>query len=147
MTDTPRETPADAISDERKVEIFRTMARAWQAQDFRTCADLFAPEGVLHSVMLEPVVGRETIYNRISKLGGPNKRVTLDIHRIGVIGGALFVERTDEIVIGAQRGSCPAVGVLEFQGDKIIRWRDYYDRAQLERAAGHAPAAPTTAAP
>lgn len=147
MNDTSPVTHGESISAERKIEIFRTMAQAWQAQDFRTCADLFAPEGALHSVMLEPVVGRETIYNRISKLGGPGKRVTLNIHRIGVLGDALFVERTDEIVIGEHRGSCPAVGVLEFQGDKIIRWRDYYDRAQLERAAGHAPAAPAKAAP
>lgn len=125
------------ISDQHKAEIFRTMARAWQEQDWRTCADLFAPDGVLHSVMLEPVVGRETIYARISKLGGANKRVTLHIHRIGAIDGALVVERTDEIVIDGHRGSCPAVGVLEFDGDKIARWRDYYDRATLERAAGH----------
>lgn len=138
---------SENISDERKIEIFHTMARAWQAQDFRTCADLFAPEGVLHSVMLEPVVGRETIYNRISKLAGANKRVTLNIHRIGVIGDALFVERTDEIVINGHQGNCPAVGVLQFEGDKITLWRDYYDRAQLERAAGHAPAAAAATAP
>ena len=134
------------ISDERKAEIFREMAQAWHEQAWRTCADLFAPDGVLHSVMLEPVVGRETIYNRISKLGGAHKQVTLHIHRIGTIGDALVVERTDEIVIDGRRGTCPAVGVLEFEGDKIARWRDYYDRAMLERAAGHAPAAPAPAA-
>lgn len=126
------------IDDEHKIEVFRRMARAWHEQDWRTCADLFAPDGVLHSVMLEPVVGRELIHDRISKLGGAHKSVTLNIHRIGVIAGALVVERTDEIVIDGRRGECPAVGVLEFAGDKIKRWRDYYDRAQLGRAAGHA---------
>jgi limonene-1,2-epoxide hydrolase len=122
---------------QRQIEVFRTMARAWHEQQWRTCADQFAPDGVLHSVMLEPVVGREAIYDRISKLGGSHKRVTLHIHRIGVVGGALFVERTDEIVIDGKRGECPAVGVLEFEGDRIARWRDYYDRNQLARAAGH----------
>lgn len=134
--------PMTAMNDDqRKMDLFRTMARAWHEQDWETCADLFAVDGVLHSRMLEPVVSRQAIYDRISKLGGEHKRVTLHIHRMGVIGGVLFVERTDEIVLPGHRGECPAVGVIEFEGDKIKRWSDYYDRAQLERAAGHAPRA------
>ncbi|MGE4243800.1 SgcJ/EcaC family oxidoreductase [Ramlibacter sp.] len=126
------------MTDDDKIAIFRRMAQAWQDQDFRTCADLFAPDGVLHSVMLDPVVGREAIYDRISKLAAPNKKVTLHIHRIGVIGDALFTERTDEIVIDGRSGESPVVGVLTFEGGKIKLWREYYDRAQLMRAAGHA---------
>lgn len=127
----------DMISDERKIEIFRTMASAWQAQDWDTCAGLFAPDGVLHSVMLEPVVGRETIRARIGKLGGAHKHVTLDIRRIGVVDGVLFVQRVDRIVIDGRAGECPAVAVVEFSGDRIARWSDYYDRSQLARAAGY----------
>jgi limonene-1,2-epoxide hydrolase len=126
------------LSDEQKIAVFRRMAQAWQDQDWPACADLFAPDGVLHSVMLEPVVGRQAIYDRISKLGGANKKVTLHIHRIGVIDGALFCERTDEIVKDGRRGESPVVGVIEFEGDRIRLWREYYDRAQLARAAGYA---------
>lgn len=125
-------------SDARKMEVFRTMAQAWHDQDWQTCANLFAPGGVLHSVMLEPVVGRQAIYERISKLGNADKEVTLHIERMGVLDGALVVQRVDEVIIGGRRGSCPAVGVIEFEGDLIARWRDYYDRNMLMRAAGHA---------
>jgi limonene-1,2-epoxide hydrolase len=127
----------NTVDDQAKVAVFREMARAWQAQEWRTCADLFTQDGVLHSVMLDPVVGRETIYNRICKLSAPNKSVRLHIHRIGMVGDALFVERTDEIVIDGRRGESPVVGVLTFEGDKIKLWREYYDRAQLGRAAGY----------
>ena len=133
MTGMNQNTPTEA----RQIEIFRRMAQAWHEQDWRTCADLFAPEGVLHSVMLDPIEGRETIFRHISRLSGANKKVTLDIHRIGVMGGALFVERTDVIVIDGKRGTCPVVGVLEFEGDHIRSWRDYYDRGMLARAAGY----------
>ena len=126
----------DTVSDERKIEVFRTMARAWHEQDWDTCASLFAPDGVLHSVMLPPVVGRDTIHARISRLGSPHKKVTLNIQRIGVVDGVLFVQRVDEIVIDGRRGECPSVAVVEFAGDKIARWSDYYDRNQLARAAG-----------
>lgn len=131
-------------SDARKMEVFRTMAQAWHDQDWATCAGLFAPEGVLHSVMLAPVVSRKAIFDRISKLGGPHKQVTLKIERMGVIEGALVVQRADEIVLNGRRGVCPAVGVLEFEDGLIVRWRDYYDRGMLEhatgRGAGQAPA-------
>lgn len=130
---------SSSISDERKIEIFRTMARAWHEQDWDTCASLFAPEGVLHSVMLQPIVGRDTIHQRISKLGAANKKVTLNIQRIGVLDGVLIVQRVDEIVIDGKRGECPAMSVVEFEGDKIARWLDYYDRATLARAAQYTP--------
>lgn len=129
----------EPASDSRKIEVFRRMAQAWHDQDWRVCADLFAPEGVLHSVMLQPIVGRQAIFDRISKLGGAHKKVTLKIGRIGVIDGALVVVRTDEIVINGQRGECPVVGVVEFSGELIARWSDYYDRSQLARAAQYTP--------
>ena len=78
--------------DQKKMAVFRTMARAWHEQDWDTCASLFAPDGVLHSKMLAPIEGRDTIHARISKLGGDHKRVTLHIHRMGVIDGVLFVD-------------------------------------------------------
>ncbi len=134
-------TTTTTPSDAQKMETFREMARAWQAQDWERVAGLFAPDGVLHSVMLEPVVGRQAIYDRIVKLSGPHKRVTLHIHRMGVIDGALFVERTDEIVVNGRQGLSPVVGVVEFAGEHIALWREYYDRAQLARAAGYAEAA------
>lgn len=126
-------------SEERQVEVFRAMAEAWHAQDWDTCASLFAEDGVLHSVMLPPIVGRQAIHERIRKLGAPNKKVTLNIQRIGTMGGALFVQRVDEIVIDGRRGECPVVGVIEFRGDRIARWSDYYDRATLARAASYTP--------
>jgi len=130
-------TSAAATSEAAKIAMFRRMAQAWHDQDWDTCASLFAPDGVLHSVMLEPVVGRDTIHARISKLGAANKKVTLNIHRIGVVGEVLFVERTDEIVIDGRHGACPAVAVVEFRDGLIAKWSDYYDRATLARAAGY----------
>lgn len=126
-----------ADAEARQIRTFHRMARAWTEQDWRTCADLFTPDGVLHSVMLAPIEGREAIFRHVNRLTGANKRVTLDIHRIGIMGGALFVERTDVIEIDGRRGTCPVVGVLEFEGDHIRRWVDYYDRAMLARAAGY----------
>lgn len=124
------------LKDEEKAAVFRRMAEHWQNKEWRQCADLFTPGGVLHSVMKEPIVGREAFYARMMHLATPNKSVRLHIHRIGVIDGALIVERTDEVIVDGVSRSVPVMAVLEFDGNLISLWRDYYDRGQLMWAQG-----------
>ena len=123
------------LNDSEKIEVFKKMAAAWEAKDWRTCADLMAPNGTLHSMMLEPLTGRDVLYRRFVELSRPNKEVKLHLHHIGVIDGRVFVERTDEIIIDGESRSAPMVGVLEFEGEHISLWREYFDRAQLLHAA------------
>ena len=119
------------LKDEEKVAVFRQMAVHWQDKNWRKCADLFSENGVLHSVMKDPIVGREAFYERMMQLATPNKSVRLHIHRIGVIDGAVFHEREDEVIIDGVGLRVPVVGVIEFDGPLISLWRDYYDRGQL----------------
>ena len=127
---------AEPLTDEQKIAVGREMAQAWRALDWRKVADMFTPDGVLHSMMVEPIVGREAIYKRVSGLGDGLEQITLNIHHMGVIDGVLYMERTDEFVIRGKAGSAPVVGVLEFDGPQIRIWREYYDRAHLLRAMG-----------
>lgn len=124
------------LSDAEKVAKGREMAEAWRRMDWRKVADMFAPDGVLHSMMVEPVVGREAVFKRVSGLGDGLESITLNIRHMGVVDGALFMERTDEFVIRGRPGSAPVVGVLEFDGPLIKVWREYYDRAHLLKAMG-----------
>jgi limonene-1,2-epoxide hydrolase len=126
-----------ALSDERKIALGRQMADAWRRLDWRRVADMFAPDGVLHSMMVEPIVGREAVFKRVSGLGEGLESITLNLHHIGVVDGLLYMERTDEFVIRGRPGSAPVVGVLEFDDAGLIKvWREYYDRAHLLKAMG-----------
>lgn len=127
---------AATLSDEQKIAKGREMAEAWRAMDWRKVADMFTPDGVLHSMMVEPVVGREAVYKRVSGLADGLERIVLDIHHIGVIDGVLYIERTDRFTIRGKDGSAPVMGVLEFDGPLIKTWREYYDRAHLLKAMG-----------
>ncbi len=124
------------LTDEQKVAAGREMAEAWRALDWRKVADMFMPDGVLHSMMVDPVVGREAVYKRVSGLGVGLESITLNIRHMGVIDGILYMERVDELVIRGKFGSAPVVGVLEFEGPLIKVWREYYDRAHLLKAMG-----------
>ena len=123
-----------ARDDQMKIDTFMTMKEGWEQKDWRKCADLMAEDGILHSVMLEPCTGRENFYERVRKSEKPNKSVTLHIRSIGVAGGTLFVERSDEIVVDGVSRFVPTMGVLEFKDGKISHWREYYDRATLLNA-------------
>ena len=130
------ERMASSLSDEQKIALFRQMIDAWQKQEWRKVADLFTPDGILHSMMIEPVRGREALYKRFMGFSNPNKKVTLQVRRMGVVDGALLVERVDEIVLDGVTRSAPVVGVLEFEGAMISEWREYYDRVELLCAQG-----------
>jgi len=125
-----------SLSDEQKVAVGRDMAAAWKAMDWRKVADMFTPDGVLHSMMVQPIIGREAVYKRVSGLGDGLESITLNIGHMGVIDGVLYMERTDDFVIRGRAGSAPVVGALEFDGPLISVWREYYDRAHLLRNMG-----------
>jgi limonene-1,2-epoxide hydrolase len=127
---------AASLTDEQKIAAGREMAAAWKAIDWRKVADMFTPDGVLHSMMVEPIVGREAIYKRVSGLGDGLDSITLKISHMGVIDGILYMERVDEFVIRGRAGSAPVMGVLEFEGPLIKAWREYYDRAHLLKNMG-----------
>ena len=125
-----------SAADGRKLALFQEMAQAWTDLDWRKVADLFAPEGVLHSMMVEPVVGRDAIHRRIAAMSQGLESIRLNVAHAGVIDGLVYIERVDEFVFRGKPGSVPVVGVLEYEGDKIKVWREYYDRAHLLHALG-----------
>lgn len=128
---------AAADTDQTKLAVAREMIAAWKAADWRKVGDLFAEKGVLRSMMIEPVTGREAIYQRIAALGkGAPGGVVLDVAHMGVIDGLVFIERTDRFVYNGKPGSVPVVGVLDIRDGKVQEWREYYDRAELLRAMG-----------
>lgn len=140
-------TPANKESamTDPKIAVVEKMIDAWNRRDWKLVGDLFAEDGVLHSMMIEPVKGRPAIAERINGLGAGIESITLHIHNIGRIGDVVVIERTDEFVYKGHKGKVPVVGILEVEGDHVKVWREYYDRAELLREMGigsdfHAPA-------
>ena len=125
-----------SMQQDQKVAVVQEMITAWNEQQWNKIGDLFTEDGILHSMMLDPVVGREAIRARIVALGEGIEDITLHIHNIGRIGDVVVIERTDEFTYKGHKGKVPVVGVLEVEGDKVSVWREYYDRAELIEAMG-----------
>ena len=71
------------MTDEEKPHVVRRMVDAWNATDREGIVSLFAPDGVLHSVMQEPLRGREAIRERLGLLAEGLIRLDLRIHAMG----------------------------------------------------------------
>ena len=122
--------------DAAKLAVVKQMFDAWHALDWPRVYELFAEDGVLHSMMDEPVVGRAAIRERLGRLAPGISRIDLQVRTMGVIDGRVIVERVDDFVYNGHRGKVPVVGVLEVENGKVKVWREYYDRAQLLREMG-----------
>ena len=123
-------------SDEEKVAVVRDILDSWSAQDWARVESLFAPDGVLHSVMSTPVVGREAFAERLRVLARGLERIQLHVKAIGVIDGRVFVERVDDFDVNGSHGEVPVVGVLRVEDGLVTEWLEYYDRATLLRGMG-----------
>lgn len=128
--------PCSADSDKEKLAAVEGMIQAWNARDWERVYALFAPDGVLHSMMLPPIVGREAIKKRLGALATDISRIELKVRHLGVINGVVFVERVDDFVYRGKHGAVPVVGVIEVENGLVKAWREYYDRAQLLEAMG-----------
>jgi limonene-1,2-epoxide hydrolase len=126
-------------TDEEKIAVVQDILDSWSAENWERVASLFAPDGVLHSVMSEPVVGREAFAERLRVLAIGLERIQLHIKAIGVIDGRVFVERVDDFDTNGHHGEVPVVGILRVEDGMVTEWLEYYDRASLLRGMGIEP--------
>jgi limonene-1,2-epoxide hydrolase len=116
--------------------VAKAILEAWDIRDFDAVLDLFAEEGVLHSMMIEPIVGKASIAARLSRLGAASHKTRLCVRHIGVIDGQVYVERVDEITLNGKQTDVPVVGVFRIENGLVASWCEYYDRRQLLGAMG-----------
>ena len=123
-------------SAEHNIAVVKKMIAAWEALDADAITDMFTEDGVLHSVMIDPIVGRDAIRPRMAFLVDNATHMRLNVRNWAVTGNTVFIEREDEFTFKGHEGKVPVVGVLVVEGDKIKEWREYYDRAELLEAMG-----------
>ncbi|MGJ9422596.1 nuclear transport factor 2 family protein [Aeromicrobium sp. CF3.5] len=128
-----------SMTDTEKLDLAHEMFAAWDALDWDRVVEMFADDGVLHSVMQEPVVGRDAIAERMAILGSKAERLTLHVKALGVIDGRVFAERVDDFDFDGHHGEVPVVGILRMDGGKVTEWLEYYDRPTLLAGMGVTP--------
>lgn len=126
--------PAWADTDEEKLATAQKMVDAWNRLDWEAVYALFAEDAVMHSMMMEPVVGRENIRARFSRFTPGTERIELQLAHMGIVDDVVMMERVDDFVYNGKHSRVPVAGVLEINNGQVTEWREYYDHHMLAEA-------------
>lgn len=126
--------PAWADTDEEKLATAQKMVDAWNRLDWEAVYALFSPDAVMHSMMMEPVVGRENIRARFTRFTPGLERIELQLAHMGIVDNVVMMERVDDFVYNGKHSRVPVAGVLEINNGYVTEWREYYDHQMLAEA-------------
>lgn len=126
--------PAWADTDEEKLATAQEMIDAWNRLDWEAVYALFSEDAVMHSMMMEPVIGRENIRARFGRFTPGTERIELQIAHMGIVDDVVMMERVDDFVYNGKHSRVPVAGVLEINNGQVTEWREYYDHHQLAEA-------------
>jgi limonene-1,2-epoxide hydrolase len=110
----------------------------WNRRDIDGIIAALAEDIVYRNVPMAPMNGRAEVRAFIT----PNlirvTRIEWIVHNLAVTadGSKVLTERTDNFHFEEQVVSVPVMGVFEFHGELIARWRDYADIGDFVRQMG-----------
>ena len=110
----------------------------WAAADVAKIVDYFTDDVVYHNIPMEPVFGREAVRAFIEQFVGAFGNIDFQIKRQVADGNTVMNERVDVFTINGAEVALPVMGVFEVEDGKISAWRDYFDMAPINAAAGQA---------
>lgn len=113
-------------------QLVRDFCQAWADADFDRVVEFFTPDGVYHNIPVDPMVGHEAIRMMIDGFTAGLKIIEFRIDNMVSKGPMVVTERVDifEKPDGGQV-SLPVLGIFEFEGDRIAKWREYFDLNQF----------------
>ncbi|MCG8442784.1 MAG: nuclear transport factor 2 family protein [Caulobacterales bacterium] len=122
-----------------KIEVLRSVIAAWRdRQDIDAVISHLTEDCVWHysAVTAPPKVGHEGARAFLTAFRERVRNPRWRIFAYAENDDALFIEGVDEFdTPDGNVVQVPYMGVLEFRGDKICRWRDYFDRGVADRGA------------
>ncbi|MAH93864.1 MAG: hypothetical protein CME99_11910 [Hyphomonas sp.] len=125
------ELAVESTLEAESIAVAKDMVAAWNDLDVDRIANLFSEDAVLHSMMIEPIHGRETLREHLGALLKNATRLELQLKTVSATGNTVFLERVDDFDVNGKHGAVPVTGVLVIEGGKVTEWREYYDRNEL----------------
>jgi uncharacterized protein (TIGR02246 family) len=118
---------------ERAVALFDRRRDAWLAEDLDAYLACFTDDVVVQTPGREPVRGMsdyEALVRRSVAALQPN---TFDFHELAVDGDTVLAEWTITLTVRSDGTTIAYRGMssCQLRGDRIARWREYYDPDDL----------------
>lgn len=107
---------------------------AWKRQDLEGVVDRFTEDAVYHNIPMDPIVGKAAIRETLAEWMPSLSGIDFLFDTIVVDGDRLLMERRDVVPGPAGGQDLPIMAIMEFRGDKIAAWREYFDLAMMQQA-------------
>lgn len=105
----------------------------WDRRDVDGIVATFAEDPFYHNVPMDPLTSKQSIREFVEPFLSQTTRVEWQVLFIAEDeNGIVLTERVDIFEFGDKRVSVPIMGTFEFEGDKLKRWRDYFDLGDFE---------------
>ena len=121
------------MTETAKTEMVLSCLRACEVLDAEGMIENFADDAVFWNAPIPPVRGKPQIKKLLAKLFALCTSFEATVHRVASDHSTVFIERTDTIIVRGIRVSAPVAGVVYFENDRIVAWRDYFDLLHLLR--------------
>lgn len=114
--------------------LIETLIEDWKRQDLDPILDRLTDDVEYHYLVGKPpLMGKEIVRKFLTKFGAKQSDIAWRIINHAVNDNKLLVEGMDEYVDDkGQKIQTPYMGIFEFQGDRIHRWRDYLNPEGLD---------------
>jgi limonene-1,2-epoxide hydrolase len=127
-----------------RFKIYQSVIAAWKAKDIAAVLSHMSDDIVWHyaSAISPPLIGKGPARKFMEDFAARIGEVRWRVFDYAEAGDRLFVEGVDEYFgKDGVRVATPYAGVLDFRGDLITGWRDYFDAgvSAAMRAGGKAP--------
>ena len=126
IASTPQEPP---MTD--RFALYDAVIKAWKARDIDAVLGHMSDDIVWHyaAAIEPPLIGKAAARGFMEAFAARIGEVRWRVFDYAVSGDRLFVEGVDEYFAkDGTRVATPYAGVLDFRGDLITGWRDYFDR-------------------
>jgi limonene-1,2-epoxide hydrolase len=122
-------------STSTEAQVVETFLAALARLDVEAVGELLDPDVVYQNVSLPPARGRAATLRVLDSMARPLTGFEIHTHRLAADGPVVLTERTDVAVAGRVRIAFWVCGTFEVHDGRITLWRDYFDWADVTRAA------------
>lgn len=141
----PAAAAAPSAPPDRRLRQFMAVIADWRRKDIDAILARLHDDIVWHvaAAVAPPLRGKPATRAFLEKFSQEVAEVRWRLFHAAETADRLFVEGVDEFLTSkGTMVAAPYAGIIEFQGDLIIGWRDYLDRSVVDAGRRGEPYAP-----
>jgi limonene-1,2-epoxide hydrolase len=131
--------PVLSPDEEKRRQTVVDMHLAFSDIDPDYLTDLFTDDGVVHMVMLDPIIGREDLRAMFVRWRDDYPNIHSELVHAVPDGESVLTHWIDHYDWNDRHYDIPIMGIVDFDGFRIRSWRLFFDRIMANMVGGQYP--------